>query len=76
MKVHTLLADGEISVVQLLRDRIEAGVVVEVDERSLAVLQLVERGRLLELAAQVGELVVMPDLLQAQAPCPSFASQV
>ena len=66
MEVHTLLADRQIARLQLLRYGVQAGVVVEVDERSLPVLQLVERRRLLKLAAQVGELVVMPYLLQAK----------
>ncbi len=64
MKLHLLLADGEIAVLQLLRHGVEAIVEIEVDERAFAVLQLVEGGRLLELAAQIGELVVAPDLLQ------------
>ena len=66
MEVHALLTDRQIPRLQLLRDGIQAGVVIEVDERSLAVLQLVEGGRLLKLAAQIGELVVVPNLLQAK----------
>ena len=66
MKVHALLADRQIAVVQLLRHGVEAGVEIEVDKRAFAVLQLIEGRRFLKLAAQIGELVVMPYLLQAK----------
>ena len=61
-----MLANGEIAVVQLLRHRVQAGVVIEVDERALLVLHLVQRRGLLELAAQVGEFVISPNLLQSK----------
>ena len=64
MEVHALLADRQITRLQLLRYGVQAGVVVEVDERSLTVFQFIQRRRLLEHTAQVGELVVVPYLLQ------------
>ena len=45
---------------------IEANVVVEVDERTLLVLQLIQRWGLLEVSTQVSELVVMPNLLKSK----------
>jgi len=54
VKLHLLPADGEIPVVQLLRHGVEAIAEIEVDERRLFVLYLIESGRLLELAAQIG----------------------
>ena len=66
MEFDLLLADGQIPVLQLLRHGVKPTVEIEVDERAFAVFQLVERGRLLELAAQVGELVVAPDLLESE----------
>ena len=66
MEVHTLLANRQIAGLQLLRYGVQAGVVIEVDERAFAILQLIQRRRLLKLTAQVGELVVMPYLLQAK----------
>src|SRR5579859_196303 len=66
MKVHALLADGEIASVNFFRDGVEAVSEIEVDEARLFVLDLVKRGSLLELAAQVGELVIPPNLLQTK----------
>ena len=66
MEIHTLLADRQIARLQLLRYGVQAGVVVEVNERSLTVFQFIQRRRLLKLTAQVGELVVVPYLLKAK----------
>ena len=66
MKLDLLLADGEIAVVKLLRHGVETVTEIEVDERRLLLLHLIKRGCLLEMAAQVGELVVMPYLFKAQ----------
>jgi len=66
MKVHTLFADGKIARVNLFRDGVKAVGEIEVDEARLFVLHFVERGSFLELAAQVGELVVPPNLLQTK----------
>jgi len=65
MEFNLLLADGQIPVLQLLRHGVKPTVEIEVDERAFAVLQLVERGRFLELATQVGELFVAPDYCSA-----------
>ena len=66
MKFNFLLADGEIPVVQKLRYGVEPAIEIEVDERWFFILHFIERGRFLELTAQVGELVVVPDLLEAK----------
>ena len=66
MEVHALLANRQITRLQLLRYGVQPAVVVEVDERPLAVFQFVERRRLLKPTTQVGELVVMPYLLQTK----------
>src|SRR5665213_2414842 len=62
VELDLLLTDGEIAVVQLLRHRIQAIREIEVDERWLFVLHLVQRRRFLKLPAQVGELVIAPFL--------------
>ena len=66
MEVHALLANSEVSVIEFLGNRVEATVVVEIDERALAILRLIENRRFLELPSQISELVVMPYLLEAQ----------
>jgi hypothetical protein len=66
VKLDLLFTDGEIAVVQLLGHGVKAIAEIEVDERTLLVLHLIERRSLLELAAQVGELVVAPYLLKAK----------
>ena len=66
MKLDFLLADGEVAVVELLRHGVETVTEIEVDERRLLLLHLIKRGCLLEMAAQVSELVVMPNLFKAQ----------
>ena len=48
MEFDFLFADGQIPVLQLLRHGVKSTVEIEVDERAFAVLQLVERGRLLD----------------------------
>src|SRR6185312_2344630 len=65
VKLYLLLADGERAVVQLLRHGVQAVREIEVDERRLFVLYLVESGRLLKLAAQIRELFITPYFLQA-----------
>ncbi len=42
VKLHLLFADGEIAVIQFLRDGVEAIAEIEVDKRWLLVLHLVE----------------------------------
>ena len=66
MEFDFLFADGQIPVLQLLGHGVKSTIEIEVDERALAVFQLVKRRRFLELAAQVGELVVAPDLLESE----------
>jgi hypothetical protein len=51
LELNALLADGEIAVVNGFRDGVEAVVVVEVDERPLAILQLVECRGFLKVTA-------------------------
>ena len=51
LELDALLADGEIAVIDSLRDRVEAIVVVEVYERAFAVLQLIQRWSLFEMPA-------------------------
>ena len=67
MKLDLLLTDSEISVVELLRHGVQAIAEIEVDERTLLVLDFIQGRRFLELAAQVRELVVAPNLLKAKS---------
>jgi hypothetical protein len=67
VKLDLLFADSEVAVVQLLRHGVKAIAEIEIDERTLLVLDLIQRGRFLELATQVGELVVAPYLLKAKS---------
>src|ERR1700722_6059695 len=66
LELHALLADREIALHNRLRDCVETVGKVVGDERALTVLQLVEGGRFLKLAAQVSELVIAPNLLNAK----------
>ena len=66
MELNLLLANGEIAALQLLRHRVQPVVVVEVDERGLLVLHLIQSRGLLKLPTQVGELVIAPNLLNAK----------
>ena len=68
MKLHPLFAYCEIPVFELLGHGIQTIVEVEVNEGGLAVFHFIEGSSLLELATQVGELVITPDLLKAQVP--------
>ena len=63
LELDTLFADGEISVRNRLGDRVKSIVEIEIDETSLSVFQLVESGGFLEVATQIGELVIAPHLL-------------
>ena len=69
MELDLLLTDHEIAVVHFFWNGVEAGIEVEVDERPLFVLQLVYDGRLFKLPLDVGELPVIPDLLDAKRSC-------
>src|SRR5271170_4698943 len=66
MELDLLFADDEVAVVHFLRDGVEAGIEVEVDQRPLLVLEFVERGRFLKMPTKIGELVVAPDLLKSK----------
>ena len=66
LEINPLLADGEVALQHGLVHGVEAVVVAPVDEASLPIFQLVEDRRFLELAAQVGELVIAPDFLKSQ----------
>jgi type IV secretion system protein VirB4 len=58
-----LLADGEIAVLQLLRNGVEAIREIEVNERRFLVFHLVESRCLLKLPTQIGEFVIAPNSL-------------
>jgi len=64
-ELDSLSADGEIPVLQLLRDCIETVAVVEVDKGALLVFQFIECRGFLKLAAQVCEFVITPYLLKS-----------
>ena len=67
MKLDLLLADREIAVVKLFRNGIKTVAVVEVDQRALLVLQLIERWGFLKLSTQVCKFVITPYLLKAES---------
>ena len=62
MKLNLGFADCHVPVLEKLRNGVEAIRKIEVDERALAVLQFVDDRGFLELAFEVGELPVIPDL--------------
>ena len=67
VKLDLLLTDGEVAVIKFLRHRVETVTEIEVDERSaFSSFVLVKSGRFLEVAAQIGELFVVPNLLDAE----------
>lgn len=66
MEFNFLLADCEIPALQLLGHGVKPVAEIEVDERALFILQLIESRCFLEYTAQVGELVVSPDLLEPE----------
>ena len=66
MELNLGFADRYVPVLEELGDGIESVGEIEVDERTLAVLQLVDDRRFFELALEIGELTVIPDLPEAE----------
>jgi hypothetical protein len=66
MKIDFLFPDLQIAVIQLLRHRVQAIIEIEVDEGRLLVLHLIQGWCLLELPTEIGELVIPPNLFEAE----------
>src|SRR6185437_16116118 len=66
VKLHLLLADGEITVIEFFGNRIKSIAEIKVDKGWFLVLHFVQSGRLLKLPAQIRELVIAPYRLQAK----------
>jgi len=66
VEVDPLLANRKIADENRLGHGVEAVREIEVDERALSILEFIESGSLLKLAAQVSEPIVPPNLLETQ----------